>query len=69
VDSATLPGYAGAANDIPHGVADNRISAPRSATGTFALAYFGALYPDKADRITQIWDLMAHEFQDAEGTS
>jgi putative intracellular protease/amidase len=63
-----LPDYAGRENysDVPHAVADGRIvSAPGSAPGTFALAFLGALYPDKSAELAEMRSMFAREYADA----
>ena len=67
--TAIEPGYPGDANyqDAPHAVADGAvISAPGSAPGTFALAFLGALYPDRSAEIAKMRALFAGEY--AEGS-
>jgi putative intracellular protease/amidase len=60
-----LPDYAGHENytDVPHAVSDGRIvSAPGSAPGTFALAFLGALYPDKAGELAEMRSMFSREY-------
>jgi putative intracellular protease/amidase len=49
--------YSGARHyrDVPHAVSDGRvISAPETSPGTFAEAFLEALYPDAADRLSNM---------------
>lgn len=60
-----LPDYAGRENyaDVPHAVSDGRVvSAPGSAPGTFALAFLGALYPDKAGELAEMRSMFSREY-------
>jgi putative intracellular protease/amidase len=62
------PNYAGKAyyQDVPHAVADGRIvSAPGSASGTFALEFLAKLYPDQPTQIAEIRKLFASEYRPA----
>jgi putative intracellular protease/amidase len=62
------PDYAGKQRyqDVPHAVADGRIvSAPGSASGTFALEFLGALYPERSREIAAMRELFAREHQSA----
>jgi putative intracellular protease/amidase len=59
------PYYAGAVRyrDVPHAVADGRIvSAPGSASGTFALAFLGMLFPERAPQLAEMRELFAREY-------
>ena len=61
-----VPDYAGAERycDVPHAVADGRIvSAPGSAPGTFAVAFFDVLYPEQKERIAQMRTIFASEYR------
>ena len=60
------PDYAGAERyrDVPHAVADGQlISAPGSAPGTFAVAFFAALYPEQQERIAQMRTVFSNEYR------
>ncbi|TKT75411.1 DJ-1/PfpI family protein [Aquamicrobium sp. LC103] len=64
-----LPDYAGSKHyqDVPHAVADGHvISAPGTAPGTFALAFLGALYPDKTEQIAEMRGLLSREYRGAQ---
>jgi len=59
------PDYAGAARyrDVPHAVADGRIvSAPGSASGTFALAFLQTLFPERGPQLAEMRELFAREY-------
>lgn len=61
------PDYVGAADyqDVPHAISDNNIvSAPGSASGTFATAFLRALYPEKIDQIGEMRAMFAREYGD-----
>jgi putative intracellular protease/amidase len=62
------PGYAGADkySDVPHAVADGAIvSAPGSASGTFALRFLLTLYPERQAEIGEMRGMFAREYAEA----
>jgi putative intracellular protease/amidase len=59
------PDYAGRENyqDVTHAVVDGRIvSAAGSASGTFALEFLRALYPERVEAVTEMRSLFAREY-------
>ena len=59
------PGYAGAERyvDVPHAVADGSIvSAPGSASGTFAHRFLLTLYPAKEQQLAEMKAIFAREY-------
>lgn len=59
------PGYAGAAHyqDVPHAVADKAIvSAPGSASGTFAHQFLLALFPSQEARLSEMRSMFGKEY-------
>jgi hypothetical protein len=63
-----LPDYARAERycDVAHAVADGRlVRAPRSAPGTFAIAFLGALCPEQKEQIAQMRTIFASEYRAA----
>lgn len=62
------PGYAGAERyvDVPHAVADGSIvSAPGSASGTFAHRFLLTLYPAQEQQLTEMKAIFAREYAPA----
>jgi putative intracellular protease/amidase len=60
-----LPDYAGADHyrDVPHAVTAGRlVSAPGSAPGTFAIAFFDSLYPEEKAKTDQMRAIFASEY-------
>lgn len=60
------PHYAGTENyqDVPHAVADGRIvTAPGSASATFAASFMEAVYPERSAQIAEMRKLFAREHQ------